>query len=279
MPLAGVSATGKRGERCATGSLAVRLAAARGLGECRAGGGRGRRGPETLVAAGGAHRPERCSGVPVQGAQAQCERVCRAGRSQGWLAGPGGSHRARARRGEISEQGRRVVDASTAIARTCDVMIPPYVECLKPEEAAEVLAARGESPAAFDERCIPAAAVASRSNTTRYSPSARPVLAVRDIATPGSRCDAEFHHGLLALRTKHALENEKSPAILPSTARHFQPMTGLALLRLPALGVLALGALGTQQLDLSQQLVELAREHLGVARLGRQLLFHVRDVL
>ena len=108
---------------------------------------------------------------------------------------------------------------------------------------------------------------------TRYSPSARPVLAVRDSATPGSQCDAGFHHGLLARSARYApLENEKSPAILPPQVRralHFQPMTGLALLRLPALGVLALGALGTQQLDLGQQLVELAREHLGVARLGR----------
>ena len=39
--------------------------------------------PEVLT------RPESCSGVPVQSARAHCERVCRAGRSQGWLAGPG----------------------------------------------------------------------------------------------------------------------------------------------------------------------------------------------
>ncbi len=106
---------------------------------------------------------------------------------------------------------------------------------------------------------------------------------MRDIATPGSQCDAGFHHGLLARSARYApLENEKSPATLPPQvrrARHFQPMTGLALLRLPALGVLALGALGTQQLDLGQQLVELVRKHLGVARLGHQLLFHDRDVL
>ena len=49
--------------------------------------------------------------------------------------------------------------------------------------AVRSLAARGESPAAFERRCIPAAGVASRSNTGRSSPSARLVPAVRGIAT------------------------------------------------------------------------------------------------
>ena len=35
----------------------------------------------------GAHRPRRCSGVPVQGARAHSQRVCRARRAQGWLGG------------------------------------------------------------------------------------------------------------------------------------------------------------------------------------------------
>ena len=65
--------------------------------------------------------------MSVQSARAHPQRVCRAGRLRGWLAGPGGSHRARARRGEISEHGASVADASTVIARTCNVMIhcPP----------------------------------------------------------------------------------------------------------------------------------------------------------
>ncbi|MCH7750479.1 MAG: DUF1592 domain-containing protein, partial [Acidobacteria bacterium] len=55
------------------------------------------------------------------------------------------------------------------------------------------VAARGESPAAFDRSCIPADGVASRSNTVRYSPSSRLVSQ----AHLRSRCNAGSHGGLL----------------------------------------------------------------------------------
>ena len=55
------------------------------------------------------------------------------------------------------------------------------------------LAARGESPAAFERRCIPAAGVAPRSQMPQFAPSLRLVSR----AHRHSRCDAGFHHGLL----------------------------------------------------------------------------------
>ena len=60
------------------------------------------RGLETVVAAGGAHRPRGARESPYKSARAHSERVWRAGRSQGWRAGPGASQRARARPGEIN---------------------------------------------------------------------------------------------------------------------------------------------------------------------------------
>ena len=59
------------------------------------------------------------------------------------------------------------------------------------------LAARGESPAAFDRRCIPADCVAPRSNTV--SILARRALSSGRIAGLGATRD--FHHGLLAAIT------------------------------------------------------------------------------
>jgi len=62
--------------------------------------------------------------------------------------------------------------------------------------AAKTLAARGDSPTAFDGRCIPALGVARRLNI----PDIRPPRAL----TAGrlARLDAarDFHHGLLAAR-------------------------------------------------------------------------------
>ena len=58
---------------------------------------------------------------------------------------------------------------------------------------AEILAARGESPAAFERRCIPPACVAPRSNTAGILP--RRALADGRITTLGATRD--FHHGLL----------------------------------------------------------------------------------
>ena len=55
------------------------------------------------------------------------------------------------------------------------------------------LAARGESPAAFDRRCIPPAYVASRSNTAGMLP--RRALPDGRITSLGATRD--FHHGLL----------------------------------------------------------------------------------
>ncbi len=56
------------------------------------------------------------------------------------------------------------------------------------------LAARGESRAAFDRRCITPNIVAPRSKMHRYAPSSRLV----GRAPHRSRCDTDFHHGLLA---------------------------------------------------------------------------------
>jgi hypothetical protein len=56
------------------------------------------------------------------------------------------------------------------------------------------LAARGETPAAFGRRCIPAGCVAPRSNTPGIL--ARRALPSGRIAALGATLD--FHHGLLA---------------------------------------------------------------------------------
>src|SRR5436189_4432933 len=57
------------------------------------------------------------------------------------------------------------------------------------------LAARGETPAAFGRRCIPAGCVAPRSNTPGIL--ARRALPSGRIAALGATL--EFHHGLLGL--------------------------------------------------------------------------------
>ena len=56
------------------------------------------------------------------------------------------------------------------------------------------LAARGESPAAFDRPCIPAELRCSSVTYAEYAPSSRLVSRAPD----RSRCDAGFHHRLLA---------------------------------------------------------------------------------
>ena len=56
------------------------------------------------------------------------------------------------------------------------------------------LAARGESPAAFDRRCIPSACVAPRSNTAAIFPR----RALPDERITGLGATLDFHHGLLA---------------------------------------------------------------------------------
>ena len=57
------------------------------------------------------------------------------------------------------------------------------------------LAARGESPAAFDRRCIPSACVAPRSNTAAIFPR----RALPDERITGLGATLDFHHGLLAV--------------------------------------------------------------------------------
>ena len=59
---------------------------------------------------------------------------------------------------------------------------------------ADALGARGESPAAFDRRCIPPELRCSTVTYWEYAPSSRLVSR----APPRSLCDAGFHHGLLA---------------------------------------------------------------------------------
>ena len=63
------------------------------------------------------------------------------------------------------------------------------------------LGARGESPAAFDRRCNPPGGVAPRSQMPQFAPSSR--LTIR--AHHRSLCNAGFHHGLLAPRTRSIL--------------------------------------------------------------------------
>src|SRR6266550_5045934 len=62
-----------------------------------------------------------------------------------------------------------------------------------PKPKIQALAARGETPAAFGRRCIPAGCVAPRSNTPGIL--ARRALPSGRIAALGATLD--FHHGLL----------------------------------------------------------------------------------
>ena len=64
-------------------------------------------------------------------------------------------------------------------------------------------AARGESPAAFDRRCVPAACVSSRSHTAGMLP--RRALSSRRIASLGAT--RGFPHGLLAFQPDIEREN------------------------------------------------------------------------
>ena len=59
-----------------------------------------------------------------------------------------------------------------------------------------LLAARGESPAAFDRRCIPPRGVARRSNT----PGILPPPAWRGERLDGLGATRDFHHGLLIIQ-------------------------------------------------------------------------------
>src|SRR5205809_2642504 len=63
------------------------------------------------------------------------------------------------------------------------------------------LAARGETPAAFGRRCIPAGCVAPRSNTPGIL--ARRALPSGRIAALGATLD--FHHGLLAVPARREM--------------------------------------------------------------------------
>ena len=80
---------------------------------------------------------------------------------------------------------------------------------------ARELAARGESPTAFDWRCIPRAGVAPRSQMPQFAPSSR--LATR--APRQSRCNARFHHGLLGARGETARGAERHRSAPPAGRR------------------------------------------------------------
>ena len=82
------------------------------------------------------------------------------------------------------------------------------------------LAARGESPTAFDRRCIPPGCVAPRSNTVGILPR----RALSDGRITGLGATRDFHHGLLAI-----------PAFaLLSTVRRWGVRTLGDLVRLPS---------------------------------------------
>ena len=75
------------------------------------------------------------------------------------------------------------------------------------------LAARGETPAAFDRRCIPAGGVAPRSNTPGIL--GRRALPAGRLAGLGATLD--FHHGLLGGRIASA-RLSKLPLIVLGSA-------------------------------------------------------------
>ena len=64
------------------------------------------------------------------------------------------------------------------------------------------LGGRGETPAAFDRRCIPPELRCSSLTYWEYARSLRLERAVRSVDSGGSRCDAGFHHGLLGFVRK-----------------------------------------------------------------------------
>ncbi len=69
------------------------------------------------------------------------------------------------------------------------------------------LAARGESPAAFDRRCIPSDGVASRSHTAGILPR----RALSDGRMAGLGATRDFHHGLaVKLRLTPTRKTERS---------------------------------------------------------------------
>ena len=72
------------------------------------------------------------------------------------------------------------------------------------------LAARGESPAAFDRRCIPAAYVAPRSHTAGIFP--RRALPAKRITGLGATLD--LRHGLLDDAVKEIFSCREPPAVL-----------------------------------------------------------------
>ena len=76
------------------------------------------------------------------------------------------------------------------------------------------LAARGESPAAFDRRCIPPGYVASRSNTAGIFPR----RALPDGRITRLSATQDFHHGLLGFAVVDLLTFGTATALLLSVA-------------------------------------------------------------
>src|SRR6266542_1578999 len=77
------------------------------------------------------------------------------------------------------------------------VTVPPAEALVGPISYAQALAARGETPAAFGRRCIPADCVAPPSNIPDIL--GRRALSAGRLAALGATPD--FHHGLLDVPT------------------------------------------------------------------------------
>src|SRR5256712_9399956 len=85
------------------------------------------------------------------------------------------------------------------------------------EMGQRALAARGESPAAFDGRCIPGGCVAPRSNTPGIL--GRRALPAGRLARLGATPD--FHHGLLTTSAKAAVVRRPASAKASAVRRSF----------------------------------------------------------
>ncbi len=180
----------------------------------------------------------------------QCFGGARA--SHSWNQGPHDAIAARSRRAVLGMGSRGIVKLRTM--RLNDPQDIAVESCPAPGTSRTHLTARGESPPAFDRRCIPPGCVAPRSHTAGIFP--RRALSDRRITGLGATRD--FHHGLLGgcpqrdsahPRPAHLVRRPQShsrtccPAILagsaPGLGTNFctRPANTSAMYRLPSWSV------------------------------------------